>query len=149
MPTHLHHTEPAATRRQRLYCNVTWRRLIVLKVTVQDFQQDVDNLLTLFDVYDTLPLRPNGIEEGENWVVLDQMKPLGQQLANALWAPVTRAISLDSTIAGRGVPIWFDTKMETSFLSPLASLIPIETIMLACRTALLLHHVRERGVFIG
>jgi hypothetical protein len=29
-------------------------------------------------VYDTLPLRPNGIKEGENWDVVDPMKTIGQ-----------------------------------------------------------------------
>ncbi len=37
-----------------------------LKSAEKALQQDVDNLITLFDVYDTLPLRPNGILEGEN-----------------------------------------------------------------------------------
>jgi hypothetical protein len=64
-----------------------------------------------------------------------------------LWAMITRAISLDSTIIGRGVPIWFDTKMEISFLSPLANLIPIETIMFTCRTEPLLHNAyRSTGM---
>jgi hypothetical protein len=49
-----------------------------LKSDSKALQQDVDNLLTLFDVYDTLPSRPNGIQEGENWDALDPMKPLGQ-----------------------------------------------------------------------
>jgi hypothetical protein len=49
-----------------------------LKTEGKALQEDVDNLLTLFDVYDTLPPRPNGIQEGENWDALDQMKPLGQ-----------------------------------------------------------------------
>jgi hypothetical protein len=38
---------------------------------------DVDNLLTLFDVYYTLPTRPNGIQEGENWNALNPMQVLG------------------------------------------------------------------------
>ena len=49
-----------------------------LKSAGKALQQDVDNLITLFDVYDTLPLRPNGILEGENWDAVDPMKPLGQ-----------------------------------------------------------------------
>jgi hypothetical protein len=49
-----------------------------LKSAGKELQQDVDNLITLFDVYDTLPLRPNGILEGKNWDDVDPMKPLGQ-----------------------------------------------------------------------
>jgi hypothetical protein len=56
---------------------------------------------------------------------------------------ITLAISLDSTIAGRGVLIWFDTKMEISFIFPLAILIPIETIMFTCRTAPLLQNTHR------
>ena len=36
------------------------------------------NLITLFDAYDTLPLRPNGTREGENWDTVDPMKLHGQ-----------------------------------------------------------------------
>jgi len=49
-----------------------------LKSAGKALQQDVDNLITLFDVYDTLLLRPNGLLEGENWDAVDPMKPLGQ-----------------------------------------------------------------------
>jgi curved DNA-binding protein CbpA len=49
-----------------------------LKSAGKALQQDVDNLITLFDVYDTLPRRPNGLLEGENWDAVDPMKPLGQ-----------------------------------------------------------------------
>ena len=49
-----------------------------LKSAGKALQQDEDNLITLIDVYDTLPLRPNGILEGENWDAVDPMKPLGQ-----------------------------------------------------------------------
>jgi hypothetical protein len=47
-------------------------------------QQDVDNLITLFDEYDTLPLRTNGILEGENWDADDPMKPLGQPVGKRI-----------------------------------------------------------------
>jgi hypothetical protein len=49
-----------------------------LKSAGKTLQKDVDILITLFDVYDTLPLRPNGILEVENWDDVDPMKPLGQ-----------------------------------------------------------------------
>ena len=49
-----------------------------LKSAGKALQQDVDNLITLFDVYDTLPVRPYGLLEGENWDAVDPMKPLGQ-----------------------------------------------------------------------
>jgi hypothetical protein len=109
----------------------------------KSLQQDMDNLITLFHVYDTLPLRPNGILEGENWDAVDPMKPLGQPVANALCALITRTISLDSTIAGKGDLIWFDTKMEISFIFPLASLIHISTIMFTYRTALHLQNAHR------
>ena len=38
-----------------------------LKNEGKSHQADVENLLILLDVYDTLPPRPNGIQEGENW----------------------------------------------------------------------------------
>jgi hypothetical protein len=105
-----------------------------LKSAGKALQQDVDNLITLFDVYDTLPLRPNGLLEGENWDAVDPMKPLGQPVGKRfvvlhLCALITRAISLDSTIAGKGDLIWFDTKTVISFIFSLASLIPIATIL--------------------
>ena len=49
-----------------------------LKSAGKALQQDMDNLITLFHVYDTLHLIPNGILEGENWDAVDPMKPLGQ-----------------------------------------------------------------------
>ncbi len=49
-----------------------------LKSAGKTLQQDVDNLITLFDVYDLLPLRPNGILEGENWDAVDLIKSLDQ-----------------------------------------------------------------------
>ena len=49
-----------------------------LKNEGKSHQADVENLLILLDVYDTLPPRPNGIQEGENWNALDPMMPLGQ-----------------------------------------------------------------------
>jgi hypothetical protein len=49
-----------------------------LKGDGKALEQDVDNLITLFHVYDTLPLRRNEILEGENWNAVDPMKPLGQ-----------------------------------------------------------------------
>ena len=51
-----------------------------LKSAGKALQQDVDNLITLFDVYNTLPLRPNGTQEGENRDAVDPKKPLGQPL---------------------------------------------------------------------
>ena len=105
-----------------------------LKSAGKALQQHVDNLITLF-VYDTLPLRPNGILEEKTGILWIQLSPSVNQLANALCALITRAISLDSTIAGRGDLSWFDTKMVISFIFPLASLIPIATIMFTCRTA--------------
>jgi hypothetical protein len=55
-----------------------------LKSAGKALQQDVDNLITVFDVYDMLPLRPNGILEGENWDAVDPMKPLGQPVGKRL-----------------------------------------------------------------
>jgi hypothetical protein len=43
--------------------------------------QDLDNLLILLDVYDTLNPRPDGTQEWENWDALDPMAPLGQPVA--------------------------------------------------------------------
>jgi hypothetical protein len=43
--------------------------------------QDLDNLLILLDVYDTLNPRPGGTQERENWDALDPMAPLGQPVA--------------------------------------------------------------------
>jgi hypothetical protein len=40
--------------------------------------EDLDNLLLLLDVYDTLNPRPDGTQERENWDALDPMAPLGQ-----------------------------------------------------------------------
>ena len=51
-----------------------------LKSAGKALQQDVDNLITLFDVHNTLPLRPNGTQEGENRDAVDPKKPLGQPL---------------------------------------------------------------------
>jgi hypothetical protein len=70
----------------------------------------VDNLLTPVD-----PMKPLG-------------QPVGKRFVGADYAGYI--VGFDHR---RGVLIWFDTKMEISFLSPLASLIPIEIIMLACR----------------
>jgi hypothetical protein len=55
-----------------------------LKSDGKALQQGVDNLMTLFYVYDTLPPRPNGIQEGENWDAVDPMSPSVNQLAIAL-----------------------------------------------------------------
>ena len=69
---------------------------------------------------------------GMLWI---QRSPSVNHLANALCALITRSISLDSTIEEREDLIWFDMKMAISSIFPLASLIPIETIMFTCRTA--------------
>ena len=40
-------------------------------------QSDVDNFYILLDVYDSLPLRPDALQDRANWDALDPLAPLG------------------------------------------------------------------------
>ena len=96
---------------------------------------------------DTLPPRPHGIQEGQIWDTLDPTKPLGQPISKRFVAQITRAMSLDMNIAGRGVIMWFDMRMELlSFPArELDGYRNAGTIMLFCRTAPLLQHAHRSG----
>jgi hypothetical protein len=48
-------------------------------------QDDLDNLFLLFDVYNTLNPRPDGIQEGANWDALDPMMTLDQPVGKRFW----------------------------------------------------------------
>jgi hypothetical protein len=79
-----------------------------LKSEGKVLQEDMDNLLTLFYVYDMLPPRPNGIQEGKNWNALDPMKPLGQPVGK-------RFVGADYA----GYIVGFDHRRERSNGNPL------------------------------
>ena len=101
-------------------------------------QQDVDTLFTLFYGHDTLPPRPTGIQEGENWDDVDPMKllgqPVGERFVRADYAGYI--VGFDYRRAGGSYLVRYEDGDRLPF--PARELDTFQSSMFTCRTAPLL-----------
>jgi hypothetical protein len=105
-------------------------------------QDNLNNLFLLFDVYNTLNPRPDGIQERANWDALDPMMPLGQPVGKRFGHTdyAGYIVEYDYRWRSGGYVVRYEDGTLRHFPKKM-SLIPIATTILSYRSAPLLQSV--------